>query len=126
MKKRFLGKWFWEKDMKKYALSKEDCQKLNYVKIIDFSDNKYLLYKNEAVVEFSLAVLKYSKKKIYNSKAALLSNFMFIVRVVMYHVILVSLANEPIVSSFVMLTVEMFYLFFLVNILKRLRPFLFV
>lgn len=125
LKIQILGQWFWDRKMKRLGATKEMAEELNYTKILDYADNKFLLYKNEAVVEFSLAVLKKNKKNIYKYKSALLSNFMFIVRVVVYHIILVSLANSPIAASLVMLVVEMLYLIFNIKIFKKLKSMLF-
>lgn len=111
--------------MSKLGVNKETAEELGYIRVFNFRDNKYLLDKNQAVVEFSLAVLKYNKKEIYKYKSALLCNFMFIVRVIIYHVILVSLSNAPLTATFTMLFVELLYMIYNINLFIYIKPLLF-
>ena len=90
-----LREYFWETDMIEAVMTKDQATKLGYVRVIDYQRSKNVLLSNLAVEDHATAELKKDNPQIYSSKAILLANFSFLLRIIGYHLILVALPNNP-------------------------------
>lgn len=98
---------------------KEEEEENNEDKEIDFDETMRNLRRDFPVEKYSTAELKKDKPGLFNSKAILLSNFCFLIRLVIYHLIIVGLCNNADIQVSFLLITEVFYFFFLYYTFKK-------
>ena len=72
----------------------QDAEKLGYVRVIDHFRSRNILSLNLAVINHATAELKPSEKS-FDFKTVLMANFAFLIRIVLYHIFIVGLCNQP-------------------------------
>lgn len=72
----------------------DQAEKLGYVKVIDQYQSVSFLSLNLAVIEHATGEIK-PTSKVFDFKTVIMSNFAFILRVIIYHIFIVALANQP-------------------------------
>ena len=99
-------------------MTSEDAEKLNYIKIIDYHRTKDSLSQNMAIIDHATAEIK-AVKEVFDYRTVLITNFAFLFRAIMYHVVLVSLVLEPGICIFMLLMIELLYMVLIaINFLK--------
>jgi hypothetical protein len=73
-------------------MSPDAAKRIGYRKVLDYRRSKHLFLLNMAVVDHATAELK-PKRNVFSYRTILLANFSFLLRVIMYHLILVALCN---------------------------------
>jgi hypothetical protein len=90
-------------------MTPEDAEKLGYIKLIDYQRTMHILAYNMAIIDHATTEIKASKQ-IFEYKTILIGNFAFLLRAMVYHIILVSLELEPGITIFMLLVVELTYI----------------
>ena len=101
-------------------MTKEKAIEAGYVKIIDFERTKDFLVNNMAIINHATGELKDSEN-VFNFKSVLVANFAFLARIILYHIFLVSLALQPGMVIFLLLTVELAYMLLITNNFFKLK-----
>lgn len=87
----------------------EKLEKLGYSKVIDYKGTMENILYDEVKEKHATSQLK-ENLDLYKVTTVLLANFFFLLRVVLYHVILVSLPFNPGFQTFLLLMLELGYL----------------
>ena len=103
------------------VMDKETATKLGYVRVIDYRRSSNIILSNLAVEDHATAELKKDNPDIYCSKAILLANFSFLLRIIGYHLILVALPNNPFMQSILLLGLEVTYMGLIVKNFVKLK-----
>jgi hypothetical protein len=91
------------------VMTKEQAANLGYVRIVDYERTMRYLSVNKALVDFSTTELK-PCKEMFDYKSVILSNVAFIIRIALYHVLLVCLSNLPGTLVIFFISIELSYL----------------
>ena len=103
-------KWFLEEHVSVNGiLTEETAKNLGYVKIIDFKRTKDSFNNNMAIIDHATAEIKASEK-VFNFRTVLVANFAFLVRIILYHLIIVSLSLIPGVTVIFLMLIEIAYI----------------
>ena len=86
-----------------------DAGKLGFIRVIDHYRSKNILSLNLAVINHATSELKPSEK-VFDFKTVLMANFAFVIRVVMYHIFIVALSNQPGILIFFLIALEGAYI----------------
>lgn len=107
--------YFWEEEMlREGIMDKKKATKLGYIRIVDFESSRRYLDNNEAIMDHATAEIK-PHKLVFSFKSVLLANFAFTLRIILYHVFIVALANNPLILIIVLLSIEFGYMFLIVK-----------
>ena len=106
---RKIRNWFPEEYIsEKGVMAKETAIKMGYIKIIDYSRTKNYLEYNMAIIDHATAEIKTSAK-MFDFKSVLVANFAFLLRVCLYHLIIVALSTHPGITVIMLMMVEILY-----------------
>lgn len=92
----------------------EEAEKLGYVRVIDSHRTSLFLKLNITLLNHALAELR-PDKPVFQLKSALLSNFAFLLRIILYHVLIVSLSNQAGILIISLILLESSYIFVIVK-----------
>lgn len=106
-----MRNWFKDDDICETGgvMTPQDAEKLGFVRVIDHYRSKNILSLNLAVINHATAELKPSQK-VFDFKTVLIANFAFVVRVIMYHIFIVALSNQPGILIFFLIALEGAYI----------------
>jgi hypothetical protein len=79
------------------------------------------MLQNKVIEEHATAELKKDNPDLYSKKSILLANFSFVLRIVGYHIALVTLASNALICCIVLLFLEVAYLSLIVRNFLKLR-----
>ena len=79
--------------MEAAGITPEVLKKRGYVRILDYNSNLHLVQRNLAVEEHATAELRKDKPEIYGYPSILLANIFFLIRVLLFHMIIVACAT---------------------------------
>jgi hypothetical protein len=107
--------FFWEEEMLNGGvMNEEKATKLGYIRVIDYQrTKKYLIY-NQAIMDHATAEIK-PEKKVFNFKTILLANFAFTMRIILYHIFMVALANSPLILIVMLMVIELSYMILIIK-----------
>ena len=88
---------------------------------MDFDRTKRELESNEPIQNHATSELKKDDPSVYSKKSIILANFGFLIRIVGYHIILVSFAKNAIFGSVSLMAVELGYLGLIIRNFLQLR-----
>ena len=117
-----LRKWFRDEDVCETGglIKPDQAQKLGYIRVVDSFKTMSFLSMNLAVIEHATGEIK-PNEKVFDFKTVMMSNFAFIVRVILYHIFIVALANQPGMLIISLILLESFYIFMIVKNFLILR-----
>jgi hypothetical protein len=101
--------YYEESYMLENIMNTETAKDLGYVRVIKFQNLEFLLDINAAILNHATAELKSYNPNLFLSKSILLGNFSFLMRILIYHVLLVSLCNNPYLQIFMLIITEASY-----------------
>lgn len=106
-----MRNWFKDEDVCEAGgvMTPQDAEKLGFVRVIDHYRSKNILSLNLAVISHATAELKPSQK-VFDFKTVLMANFAFVIRVVLYHIFIVALSNQPGILIFFLIALEGSYI----------------
>lgn len=105
--------------IKKYGYSDDEMQAKRFKRVYDYKELGPRLIRNEAVEAHSVAEIKKNNIAVLESKSILLANFLFIIRILLYHLVIVTLANNIGTQLYLLVTIEASYMILiLVNFTK--------
>lgn len=111
-----LRKWFRDEDVCETGgmIKPEQAQKLGYIRVVDSFKTMSFLSMNLAVIEHATGEIK-PNEKVFDFKTVMMSNFAFILRVIIYHIFIVALANQPGILIFSLILLESVYIVLIVK-----------
>lgn len=101
-------------------MTQDVATKAGYIKIIDYHRTKNALVNNMAIIDHATAEIKASKK-VFDYRSILLANFAFTIRIILYHIILVSLAHHAGIGVILLLLVELGYIVLITRNFLKLK-----
>ena len=116
-----LRDFFYEDEMEKYVMTKETARNIGYVRVLDYKSNFHLMIRNQAVEDHATAELKKEDPRLYNYRSILISNFSFLVRIFVFHIVIVACSTFDGMQCILLLIVELSYLGFITWNFKKLR-----
>ena len=117
----FLEDKYEEQHMIAKVMDKKTAQLNGYVRCVEYSSIKEFMEKNSAIVTFSTGELKSDKPGLFSKKTVLISNFAFLLRIILYHLILITLSNNPHLQIFLFALVELSYCYLIIKNFMALR-----
>ena len=116
-----MRKWFPEEYIgEKGVMTEETAISVGYVKIVDFNRTKKALDHNMAIIDHATTEIKASEE-VFNFRTVLVANFFFTARIILYHIIIVSLTLLPGVAVGLLIVVELSYLVLILINFFRLK-----
>jgi len=117
-----LRKWFRDEDVCETGglIKPDQAQKLGYIRVVDSFRTMSFLSMNLAVIEHATGEIK-PNEKVFDFKTVMMSNFAFILRVILYHIFIVALANQPGMLIVSLILLESFYIYMIVKNFLILR-----
>jgi hypothetical protein len=103
------------------VMSTQTAEKIGYVREVDYKKTERLMLSNRVIEEHATAELKKDNPDLYSKKSILLANFSFVLRIVGYHLALVTLASNALICCIVLLLLEVAYLSLIVRNFLKLR-----
>ena len=113
--------YFQEDKMIKYVMSKEEATQSGYFREVDYERTERNIESNEPIENHATSELKKDDPSIYSKKSILLANFGFLIRIVGYHVILVSFSKNSLCGSLSLMGIELGYLGLIIRNFLKLR-----
>lgn len=99
-----------ENQMDEAGITPEMAKKRGYVRILDYNSNLHLVQRNLAVEEHAIAELRKDKPEIYGNKSILLGNILFLIRILLFHMIIVACATMDGLQCTFLISFELAYL----------------
>ena len=117
-----LRKWFRDEDVCETGglIKPEQADKLGYIRVVDSFKTMSFLSMNLAVIEHATGEIK-PNERVFDFKTVMMSNFAFILRVILYHIFIVALANQPGMLIVSLILLESVYIFLIVKNFLVLR-----
>lgn len=105
-----MRNWFPEELIcEKGIMTKQQVIELGYFKMVDYNRTTECLAYNMAYVDHATAEIKTSAI-MFNFKSILVANFAFLLRVCLYHMIIVALSTNPGITVILLIIVELLYI----------------
>jgi hypothetical protein len=95
--------------MVKNIMSVEEAKARGYTRFIDYSSLNLIFDINQAILDHATAELKTDKPELYLRKTVLLGNFSYLLRILIYHILLVALCNSPFILVPLLMITEISY-----------------
>ena len=116
-----LRDYFFEHDMEKHVIDKEKARNIGYIRVLDYESNWRLLIRNHAVEDHAVAELKKDDPSLYNFRSILMGNFFFLLRLLVFHFIIVACNKMDGIQCLFLFILEVSYLAFITKNFMRLK-----